>query len=128
MQLNSDLPSKNYLIVCDKVDQLGDLSAGFKVIHDLHERIGVSLKNIFVVSNDIKNCQIFNKYNIKVEKSKLNRIKQIISEYNINLQITTSTDQHVSKHKLTGQVPVLALCEYDFETDDRIHFLICKTL
>lgn len=128
MQLNNDLASKNYLIVCDKVDNLGDLSAGFKVIHDLHERIGVPLNNIFVVSNDVESCEIFNKYNIKVEKSKHKIIKKIISEANINLQIATSTDQHTAKNKLTGQVPVLALCEYDFEIDTRTNLFECKSL
>lgn len=125
---SNDLIYKNYLFVCDKVDNLGDLSCGFKVINDLHERIGVPLKNIFVVSNDVEGCQLFNKYHFKIENSKLNTVQKIIDESNIHLQITTSTDRGTAKHKLTGKVPVLALCEYDFNTEESTKDLVCKSL
>jgi hypothetical protein len=88
----------------------------------------VPLKNIFVVSNDIENCQLFNKYQLNIEESKLKKIQQIITESNIHIQVTTSTDRHTAKHKITGKIPVLALCEYDFDIQPATNDLICKSL
>lgn len=123
-----NLLNKKYLLVCDKVNNLGDLSEGLKVANDLYERLKVPLKNIFVVSNDIKGCELFNKNNFKIRNSGLKKVKGLIEKYKIDLQIIVPTDNLVALWKVTGQIPALALCEYNFKVAQSTDHFVCKTL
>jgi hypothetical protein len=126
--LDFSLINKNYLIICEKNNGLGDLSCGFKIANDLHERLSVPIANIIIATNDPLGSSLFNKHEFTVLDFREIKSEQITKTYDISLQIIAPTDQYSCHAKVDSQIPALALMEYGFDTGDSSNELVCESL
>ncbi len=122
---NNNLTNKNYLIITYEINGQGDLSCGMKVANDLHERLGIPVKNILISSNKVKGIDNFNKHNFK--SISLKEIESLHKQQAVDLQIIAPTDGFSGVDCTVEKAPALALLEYGF-TPLKSHRVMSKAL